>query len=192
VGVWFGGADLDHDGRLTKTEFEADARAFFQSLDANHDGVVDGFELQHYEREVAPEINPEIEGLRFGEGMDLSLGSGSQERSQAQIGRSPRQGGRPQAGDRRPEGAGLYSLLNEPEPVAAADLRFDSRITLDEFMTVTDERFAALDPKGVGYLTLSGLPKTPVQVVLEKQAARRRAAAEKAAGGAPGRPPPQP
>ncbi len=172
VAVWFAGADADHDGRLTRAEFRADAAAFFRTLDVNHDGVVDGFEVQRYEREVAPEINPEIVGLRFGEGMDLSLGehNGS---SAPRFGKGASLSDNNQAGDRRPEGAGLFGLLDEPEPVAAADTNFDSHITLDEFLAAADRRFDKLDTKGVGYLTLSSLPKTPVQVALERVAARR-------------------
>ncbi|MBV9511819.1 MAG: hypothetical protein JO303_16220 [Caulobacteraceae bacterium] len=63
------------------------------------------------------------------------------------------------------EGAAVYGLLNEPEPVAAADL--DGRITLAEFMVVTDRRFDELDVKHLGYLTLAGLPKTAAQLMME-------------------------
>jgi hypothetical protein len=100
--------------------------------------------------------------------MDLSLGGGRD----ANSGHSQRPG-RAEAGDRRPEGAGLFGLLNEPEPVAAADVNFDARITLNEFLAAADRRFAALDKKHLGYLTLDALPKTPVQLALERQAARR-------------------
>lgn len=171
--VWFAGADADHDGRLTKAEFLADAERFFKVLDANSDGVVDGFELQHYERDLAPEINPQIEGLRFGEGMDLSLGRDDEDNRRPQLGRGPQMSGKTQAGDRRPEGAGIYGLLNEPEPVAACDLAFDSKITLQEFLEVNGRRFDALDKGRVGYLTLAALPKTPVQAALERRVPRR-------------------
>lgn len=170
VAQWFAEANAHHNGRLTREEFRADAAAFFKSLDTNQDGIVDGFEVQHYERDVAPEINPQVDGLRFGEGMDLSLGRGAGRGDQ--IGKSPA-GGREEAGDRRPEGAGLFGLLNEPEPVAATDTKFDGHITLDEFLAAADRRFTALDKKGAGYLTLDTLPKTPAQIVLERAAARR-------------------
>src|SRR5262252_202272 len=45
LAAWFAGADADHDGALTYTEFEADAMRFFKSLDVNHDGQLDGFEI---------------------------------------------------------------------------------------------------------------------------------------------------
>ena len=170
--TWFAEADADHDGKLTREEFRTAAAAFFQELDTDHNGVVDGFEVQRYERVVAPEINPQIEGLHFGEGMDLSLGEGRESRS-ARLGQGAKMSGRSEAADRRPEGAGLFGLLDEPEPVAATDAKFDSHITLDEFLAAADRRFTALDRKGLGYLTLETLPKTPVQVALEKEAARR-------------------
>jgi Ca2+-binding EF-hand superfamily protein len=43
--MWFSAADADHDGRLSKAEFRADADLFFQVLDRDHDGVVAGVEV---------------------------------------------------------------------------------------------------------------------------------------------------
>lgn len=45
VAVWFARANASGDGRLTETEFVADAERFFKQLDTNHDGVIDGFEI---------------------------------------------------------------------------------------------------------------------------------------------------
>jgi hypothetical protein len=174
VAEWFAAADADHDGHLTRAEFRADAAAFFKELDANHDGLIDGFEVQRYEKEVAPEINPEVDGLRFGEGMDLALGTDQGGAHGPKIGRGPRFSSQETAGDRRPEGAGLFGLLNEPEPVAASDARFDGHITLQEFLDAADRRFTALDKKNLGYLTLDALPKTPVQVLIERKSARQQ------------------
>lgn len=79
--AWFAGADANHDGVLTLTEFRADAMRFFQVLDANHDGVIDGSENQVYETKIAPEIlgmgreDPE-DGPRKGGGGDGPPGGG--------------------------------------------------------------------------------------------------------------------
>ena len=170
VASWFAAADTNHDGRLSQEEFRADAARFFKVLDTDHNGEIDGFEVQNYERVIAPEINPQIEGLRFGEGMDLSLG---RDQSNPDIGRSPSGSRREQAGDRRPEGAGVFGLLDEPEPVAAADTNFNGHITLAEFLAAADRRFDDLDKKKFGYLTLENLRKTPAQAALQRQAARR-------------------
>ncbi len=195
VAAWFAAADADHDGRLTLSEFRQDAEAFFHELDTNHDGLIDGFEGQAYEQKVAPEILPRVEGLAAGEGMDLSLGGGRDRGGGQPVigsnGAARRAGaGRQAAGDHITQGAGLFSLLNEPEPVTAADTSFDGKITLKEFLAAADRRFAALDTKGQGYLTLAGLPKTPVQEAMEREAARRAKARAKGGPAAGGPPPP--
>lgn len=177
VAAWFAQADADHDGKLTLAEFRADAERFFRELDTNHDGVIDGFEAQAYEQTVAPEILPRVEGLVAGEGMDLSLGHNGNRRTDAgpDIGssRTARPRGPAVAGDQRPQGAGVFGLLNEPQPVAACDADFDGKITLAEFLAAADRRFAALDTANRGYLTLADLPKTPAQLAGERAAARR-------------------
>ena len=190
VAAWFAQADANHDGRLTREEMRADALAFFRELDANHDGVIDGSEVANYEDALAPEILPHIERLHAEEGLDQRLTYGD-----------PRNTGRRRTGDNRSsglgggapqrsanteptQGAALFSLINEPEPVSAADTEFNGRITPAEFIAAADRRFDILDTKQKGYLTLADLPKTPVQSAIERAArARRRAQAA-------GRPPP--
>ncbi len=56
VAAWFAGADANHDGALSRDEFVADAARFFAVLDADHDEVIDGFEVSTYEKKIAPEI----------------------------------------------------------------------------------------------------------------------------------------
>ena len=56
VAAWFAGADANHDGALTRDEFVADALRFFTVVDADKDGVIDGFEVSAYEQRIAPEI----------------------------------------------------------------------------------------------------------------------------------------
>src|SRR6201999_4451131 len=50
------------------------------------------------------------------------------------------------------EGAARYSLLNEPQPIAAADANLDGKVTLKEWMDMTDRRFAKLDHQKTGPL----------------------------------------
>jgi hypothetical protein len=56
IAAWFNAADSNHDGKLSLTEFRADADRFFKILDTNHDGEVDPAELEHYEQVIVPEI----------------------------------------------------------------------------------------------------------------------------------------
>jgi hypothetical protein len=180
VATWFAQADTDHDGRLSKAEVQADAARFFNRLDENHDGVIDGLEVQDYEQTTAPEILPRIEGLHSGEGMDASLTFGDPNNSdnRPQGRRSGGLNGRQPAPAKGVgvQGAAVYSLVNTPEPVAAADSHFDGRITRQEFIAAVTARFERLDTKGEGYLTLANLPKTPIQTeILKRQAQARKA-----------------
>lgn len=146
--AWFARADSDHDGRLTRAEFQADADAFFKRLDTNGDGRIDGFEINAYERDVAPELIAYAErGLH-----------------------QPGQDDEPRRRDRHGEGphgsrGGYLSLLLEPEPVSNADFDLDSRVTADEWRRATDRRFDMLDTAKAGALTrealLARLPTPP-------------------------------
>jgi len=172
VATWFAAADRDHDGRLTREEFRQDADRFFRILDANHDGVIDGFEIADYERVVAPEILPRVGGLRAGEGMDPRLDKAGRGGGFGGDGEGRQQ--RAVASDRMQQGAGLFGLVADPEPVSAADTDLSGKITPEEWRSVADRRFAALDKTGVGYLTLELLPKTPAQRVYERPAKGER------------------
>ena len=182
VADWFRRADADHDGRLSRDEFRADAVAFFARLDTNHDGIIDGAELARYEQDVAPEILPKIEPLHADEGMDPSLTYGDPHNTdnRPDESRSRRRGAARAPAPTRGigvQGAAVYSLINTPEPVAAADTEFDGRITKAEFAAAADRRFDLLDKATSGYLTLAALPKTPLQTEIlkrEKQALKRR------------------
>jgi hypothetical protein len=177
VAAWFAQADANHDGVLTRAEFLADADRAFARFDANHDGVIDGLELQAYESDIAPEILPRIAALRAGEGMDDSLFGGRRGGGRAGRGREgAQQGGgrRPRAGDRAGQGAGFYGLLDEPEPVSAADADLDGKVTLAEWRARSDRRFDLI-AGDAPTMTLATLPKTAMQTLWERKKAREAA-----------------
>jgi len=158
VQLWFDGADANHDGGLTREEFAADAARFFVALDADHDGVIDGFEVSTYEKTIVPEI---LLGAGFGGA------SGGGRRGGPDGGGPPGGGGRP-GGKGGPPGGGLqgaapYSLLAEPQPVMGADADFNRRISREEALKAAKARFALLDLDRDGVLHLADLPSTPVQ-----------------------------
>ena len=56
VALWFKQADLNHDGVIDKAEFLADHAGFFDALDSDGDGVLDGPEIAFYENQVVPDV----------------------------------------------------------------------------------------------------------------------------------------
>jgi hypothetical protein len=56
VADWFKEADSNGDGKIDKAEFLADAKAFFEVLDADDDGVLGPQEIALYEHDIAPEV----------------------------------------------------------------------------------------------------------------------------------------
>lgn len=193
VVTWFAAADADHDGALTQAEMDADFARFFSILDTDHNGVVDGFEINDYEHKTAPEILPRLyrddveDGPddHGGPGMDGPKGGPGGGPAGGPGGGPPGRGGGPPGmggghrgppgggkGPRGPavaagEGAGAYSLLNIPEPVSSANADFDGKVTPQEWKDASKRRFRLLDKDGDGRLTATELPKTPVQKVQE-------------------------
>jgi hypothetical protein len=167
LAAWFARADANHDGALTAEEFQADAARFFRVLDANGDGVVDGFEAQAYEQTIAPEIAANdfdrprpAAGERDPAGED-GAGHGGR---RGGGGRGGRRGGRGMAGPAGGgpittslEGAARYSLIDDPEPVLNADADLDGKITRAEWRAATARRFAVLDKAKTGRLILDQL-----------------------------------
>lgn len=156
VAVWFAQADADHDGKLTRAEFRADADAWFAKLDRDHDGQISMPEVTVWEEQTVPEItNATLGGFGGGRGGPLSRN---------RI-------------DTRAQGAAAYSLINEPHPIRGADADFSMNVSKAEWRAAADRRFDVLDQTKLGYLTLETLPKTPMQTMMaerEKHGGRDR------------------
>lgn len=187
LGRWLAQADADHDGSVDLVEFRADALRAFKALDTNGDGVIDGLELQHYEHDMVPEVATDTfdAGPTAGRGPGGESGGGGRRggRGGGGIGGGVMGGGGMGGGRARGDtgfgpdlsqqqtqtrvpGAGLmgaarYSLLNEPEPISAADADLDGKVTLTEWTAITDRRFAKLDHAKAGKLTRESLLHPP-------------------------------
>jgi hypothetical protein len=165
---WFYQADTNRDGYLTAAEMVADAERFFAKLDTDHDGELDPDEVAQYEYEVAPEIqvmsrtrrapgHPAPAAIAREPG-DLDFDS---ERTHRHRGDDDEDYYGSLGIGGTLEGAGRYSLLNMPEPVAAADANFDRSVTLQEFRQAAVARFEMLDKAHQGRITLAQLEAMP-------------------------------
>jgi len=132
--VWFAQADRNHDGFLTVDEMRDDAQRFYEELDANHDGEIDPDEITHYEVVVAPQF-----------------------RVRSYVSAQSMPGGDQQVHYDDESGAGRFSLLKIPEPVASADSNFNRGVSADEFASSAAARFKLLDVNRSGRLTLPQL-----------------------------------
>jgi hypothetical protein len=159
---WFYQADTNRDGMLTPTEMEADAERFFATLDTDHDGEIGPEELVHYEWEIAPDIQV------MSKTRPAPADTGSSDVKNLQ-GHSRFRSGNAYGF----EGAARYSLLNMPEPVAAADADFDRAITLREFRQAAVVRFGLLDTARTGMLTLARLEALVPSMRAEGRSKRR-------------------
>jgi hypothetical protein len=186
---WFYQADRDRDGALTAAEMQADAERFFATLDTSGDGQIDPDELAHYEWEIAPEIQVMSRTRRApGQPAPVVKQADSDEDQPSERDRErDRKKRREEAYASLGFGGGLqgaarYSLLNIPEPVAAADTDLNRAIALDEFRQAALARFQLLDSARQGRLTLAQLEALPHAPDLGKKRKRDRDASDERVG----------
>jgi hypothetical protein len=186
VGAWFKQANKKGDGQLAHPEFVADAAAFFDTLDSHHVGVLDGFDIEVYERRIAPEIlgyridvgalEPGFRRLWLAQYGGAGVGGpgGGVGTPGEPAGQYDHQSENPHPNklDESGQGASPFSFFAAPEPVTEADTEFRGHVRKTDFLKLADRHFAALDDGGRGFLTLDRLPKTRVQIALERS--RRR------------------
>jgi hypothetical protein len=188
VALWFKQADLNHDGVIDREEFRADHAGFFDALDADGNGYLDGPEIAFYEKRVLPDVFvPDQIGLLTGPSRDgayLFLAQITQQPEGGHPGEGTSHGYQLPGGAKGPPGddlgahrpakrelvaAAAYGLLAEPEPVRAADTDLDGRISKAEFLAAADRRFKLLDKRHDGKLTLDELPMTASQAAMGKR-----------------------
>ncbi|MBL8556666.1 MAG: hypothetical protein JNL41_20500 [Phenylobacterium sp.] len=160
--AWFAAADADHDGRLTRAEFRADADAWFRALDADGDGMIGMPEVTRWEEELVPEI------ARMAMGGGMGMGGGGRGMGRGGMGGAR---GRNEL-NTRAQGAAAFSLINEPHPIRGADSDVDYKVTRAEWRAAADRRFAILDPDGDGVVLAADLKRTPAQFAQEQDAPR--------------------
>ena len=177
VADWFRQADKNGDGRLDRAEFVADAAAFFAVLDLNGDGVLSHYEVAVYEQRIAPEIlgvAPRVGAAERGGGRLWLVQFDRPSPIDPGGDQGPPAPHAPRDFDESGQGAAPYSLLEEPEPIMAANSDLNGFIRKANFLKLADTHFTTLDRDEEGYLTLAKLPPTPIQKLLEKSRPRRK------------------
>lgn len=139
---WFKLADRDGDGGISRLELQQDAQAFFATLDADGDKVIDADEMAAYERDA-----PSRTRVAGGEAAELSsrrptpFSSAPVPKGQIAIVSS---GSVPSATRVHP-GGGRSTSTDVAQPVAMTDLNLDRRVTVDEFNKAAARRFTNYD-----------------------------------------------
>jgi EF hand/EF-hand domain pair len=199
VALWFKQADLNHDGVITRDEFRADHKGFFEALDYDDAGFLDGPKIAFYESKVLPDLFakamsqaaprsgagrpgvalavdvPGQDGAQLirvqSSGIAGALGGPTNQNDTDTLGaHGPMSGlGAHRKAPKELLGAAAYGLLQEAEPIRAADTNLDGLVSKAEFLAAADRRFALLDKRQDGKLTLDELPQTAVQIELAKQ-----------------------
>lgn len=176
---WFYQADADRDGALTADEMKADAERFFGKLDSNHDGEIDPEELSAYEYDVAPEIQVMSRTRRApGQPTPANARSSDDDFLADELHGLRRRGAEDEGAaslaiGNALQGGARYSLLNIPQPVAAADTDFNRGVTLAEFRQAAIARFQLLDAGRQGRLTLAQLEAMPHAPSRDRRKSRR-------------------
>jgi len=153
VVVWFNATDKNHDGKIDREEFKAEAEEFFHKLDVRKNGAIDDEIVALYEKKVVPEII----NANIGKPVATSGDSGNSYSAPADY-KTTRQG------------AAVYGLLNDGEPLRAADRNFRGVIHLPDMLAQADRNFDELDYDHKGYLTLEDLPRPPAELSAEASA----------------------
>ena len=147
---WFGLADRDGDGSISRVEFRGDAEAFFTSLDTNADKVIDADEMAVYER-GAPGRTRAAGGLVADVSSRRPTPKSSDPVEQGQVALVTSNA--PSATRIHPGQGPSTNFTNVPQPVAMADLNLDRRVTLEEFLKTAGKRYTNYDVDQDGRLT---------------------------------------
>lgn len=174
--TWFDKADADHDGKITREEFIADALHFYERLDEERWGYIDDDVIRGYETLLVPELGRmKLEAEDDPEGLAVGGGhrAGSAEAALDSLPRSstsmPTHGGEPtgqinlaRRKDVRLQGAAWYGWLPYAEPLSSIRTYYGQRITRQLFEKTAGDRFDLLAGKA-GVLKYEDLPQTPAQ-----------------------------
>jgi len=136
IARWFDRLDADRKGAIDLDQYLADARRQFAAMDLNRDGLITAEVLARYRApyEPASRTDQTTTGTRSVENASRA-GPGQH--------RQPRASG---------EDGGQFAE-DEPDPVMAADVTLQFKVTLANFLDYERRKFAELNGKHDGRLT---------------------------------------
>ena len=140
---WFDRLDTDRRGAIDLDRYFADARRQFSAMDLDRQGAVTADVLTRYRAPYDSDARPETAASAT-ESSNRAPRSGEGGRRQDQSGTGPRAAA---SGDDRGRSAD-----EEPDPVMAADVQLQFKVTLSDFIAYEQRRFAELNAKHDGRL----------------------------------------
>ena len=141
ISQWFDRIDSDHDGALTRAEFQADARTQFGRMDLDHDGFITSDELSAF-RQPFTETRSEP---RERQATPPEAGQPNHHGSHRDRDGNPQGGAAPRSFGARPNSG--------PDPVMSADTNLDFKVSLTEFLKQADSVFDGMDSDHDGVLS---------------------------------------
>jgi len=140
---WFDRVDTNQDGVIDRNEYLADAGRQFAAMDIDKNGVITSDELSRYRATYDTASVP-------GPAADASQSSA--QGAPNQRGAQRKQGGA-QPRNSPSEGGRTKFDTDEPDPVMAADVHLQFKVTLADFLSYAEREFDELNGKHDGRLT---------------------------------------
>ncbi|HVI51639.1 MAG TPA: EF-hand domain-containing protein [Candidatus Sulfotelmatobacter sp.] len=145
---WFDRLDSRQSGLLNREDFMADARAQFARMDLDHDGWITPSELSEFRAPYAPPPEP----MRGGPGGGNGGPGGSGPSGGPNGGHGGPAGGGSPGGGSGGSSASRSSVTQE-DPVMAADVHLQFRVSQEDFLAQASDVFNRLDKTHKGALS---------------------------------------
>ena len=139
---WFQRLDSDRRGTINIDQYLSDARRQFAAMDLDKQGAITADQLTRYRAPYVSLSKPETAASADGSIQPPGFGQGAHR--QAQPNTAPHA---PAAGN-----PGGHSPDEEPDPVMAADVHLQFKVTLADFLAYADRKFVELNAKHDGRL----------------------------------------
>ena len=140
---WFDRLDVDRRGTIDRDQYLADARRQFTAMDLDKQGAITAGELSRYRAPYESASRAETAASApESAGRAPRSGQGAQRPGQSNLGPRASVSGGPRG----------HSPDEEPDPVMAADVHLQFRVTLPDFLAYADRKFVELNGKRDGRL----------------------------------------